>query len=198
LAVLTMEAANVQKIRHERPVEVRTYLEPLLIELCGGRNPLRPQAGDVYRAFESIPADSGATERVQRIVDAFDALEPAVREAASTQLNQLGRADVLAAARIDRTQLSAEQSLRLDAFVARNSAMADIQAARRDRLFLIDCLEDEDSAVRAAALTALREVVGHEIDFDIDAPAEQRATDAQALETQLVAPPPPATSQKTD
>ena len=206
LVVLTMEAADLQQIRHDRPLEVRTYLEPLLTELCDGRNPLRPQAGDVYRAFALIPADYAATERVRRIVEAFDALEPAVRDAASAQLNQLaGRAEVLAAARLDRTELSPEQTLRLDTFLLRNSAMKDIAAARRDRLFLIDCLEDEDSAVRAAALTALREVVGHDIDFDVDAPAEQRATDAEALESQLVAPPPPppapttsATSKNSD
>jgi hypothetical protein len=174
---------------------MRTYLEPMLIEICGGHNPLRPQAGDVYRAFPSIPADSDATQRVQYLVDAFDALEPSAREAASAQLNRLGRAEVLAAARIDRRELSAEQSLRLDAFLVRNSAVTDIPAARRDPLFLIDCLEDEDRAVRAAALDALRHVVDHDIDFDIDAPAEQRADDAAALELQLLAPPKPQKSE---
>ena len=59
-AVLSMEAADLQELRHERPAEVRMYLEPLLMEICGGRNPLRPGAGDVYRAFEAIPADSAA------------------------------------------------------------------------------------------------------------------------------------------
>jgi hypothetical protein len=185
-AVMSMEAADLQHIRHERPVEVRTYLEPLLREICDGRNPLRPGAGDVYRAFESIPADSAALERVKRIVESFDALEPATRDAASAQLNQLGRAEVLAAVRIDRTELSAEQSSRLDAFVARNSTLADIAAARRDPLFLIDCLEDDDRAVRTAALLQLRQAGGgHEVEFDIDAPAEQRAAAAAGLIAQF-------------
>ena len=191
--VLSMEAGDLSQLRRERHEEVRTYLEPMLIEICGGaRNPLRPQAGDVYRAFESIPADSAALERVKRIVDSFDALEPAVREAASVQLNQLGRAEVLAAARLDRTELSAEQSLRLDAFIARHSAVTDIAAARRDPLFLIDCLEDDDRAVRAAALLQLRQTTGQPIEFDLDAPADQRAAAAAALVTQFP-PPRPAT-----
>ena len=187
--VLSMEGSDLQQVRRERYAEVRTYLEPMLVEISGGaRNALRPQAGDVYRAFESIPADSAALERVKRIVDTFDALEPAVREAASQQLNQLGRAEVLAAARLDRTELSAEQSLRLDAFVARHSAVTDIAAARRDVLFLIDCLEDDDRAVRAAALLQLRQTSGPAIEFDLDAPAEQRATAAAALVTPFLPP----------
>jgi hypothetical protein len=183
--VLSMEAGDLQQLRRDRHEEVRKYLEPMLIEICGGgaRNPLRPQAGDVYRVFESIPADSAALERVKRIVDSFDALEPVAREAASRQLNQLGRAEVLAAARLDRTELSAEQSLRLDAFVARHSAVTDIAAARRDALFLIDCLEDDDRAVRAAALLQLRQTTGQPIEFDLDAPADQRAGAAAALVT---------------
>jgi hypothetical protein len=193
--VLSMEAADLAQIRRERPTEVRTYLEPMLIEICGGRNPLHPQAGDVYRAFESIPADSAATERVKRIVDTFDALEPSIREAASAQWNQLGRAEVLAAARLDRTELSAEQSLRLDAFIARHSTVTDIAAARRDPLFLIDCLEDEDRAVRAAALIRLRQTTHQPIDFDIDAPREQRAAAAAALALQFLALPPSRTGE---
>jgi hypothetical protein len=191
--VLSMEAGDLAQLRRDRHGEVRTYLEPMLIEICGGaRNPLRPQAGDVYRAFELIPADSAALERVKRIVDSFDALEPAAREAASQQLNQLGRAEVLAAARLDRTELSAEQSLRLDAFVARHSAVTDIAAGRRDPLFLIDCLEDDDRAVRAAALLQLRQAAGHAIEFDLDATPEQRADAAAALVAQFV-PARPAT-----
>jgi hypothetical protein len=189
-AVVTIEAADLLQLRRERPAEVRTYLEPMLIEICGGRNPLRPQAGDVYRAFPTIPAESAATERVKRIVDLFEALEPAAREAASTQLNQLGRAEVHAAARLDRTDLSMEQSLRLDAFIARHMTVTDVAAARRDPMFLIDCLEDEDRAVRAAALMHLRQTTGQAIDFDLDAPPAQRALAAAALASQLLATPP--------
>jgi hypothetical protein len=186
-AVLSIEGASLPQLRRERPAEVRTYLEPMLIELCDGRNPLRPQAGDVYRAFQSIPADSGALERVRRIVDSFEALEPAAREAASVQLNQLGRAEVLAAARIDRMELSAEQSLRLDAFIARHATVTDVAAALRDPLFLIDCLEDEDRAVRAAALLQLSHLGGgHEVAFDIDAPPDQRAAAAAALASEFL------------
>ena len=194
--VLSMEAGDLQQLRRDRHEEVRKYLEPMLIEICGGggpRNPLRPQAGDVYRVFESIPADSAALERVKRIVDSFDALEPVAREAASQQLNQLGRAEVLAAARLDRTELSAEQSLRLDAFIARHSAVSDITAARRDPMFLIDCLEDDDRAVRAAALLQLRQVSGQAIEFDLDAPPAARADAAAALVMQLL----PATRAAT-
>jgi hypothetical protein len=197
--VLSMEAGDLSRLRRERHEEVRTYLEPMLIEVCGGaRNPLRPQAGDVYRAFESIPADSAALERVKRIVDSFDALEPAAREAASQQLNQLGRAEVLAAVRLDRTELSAEQSLRLDAFVARHSGVSDLGAARRDPLFLVDCLEDDDRAVRAAALLQLRQVTGQAIEFDLDAAPAQRAAAAAALVTQFLPPRPPRPQPSPD
>ena len=180
-APLVLEANDIQQLRHDHPAEVRTYLDAMLGEIGGGSNPLRPQAGDVYRAFDNIPADSATLEQVTRLLEDLDALEPATREAASRRLERLGRAGVLAAARINRTDLSAEQALRLDAFIARNITIADAASARDDPLFLLDCLEDEDRAVRSAALEQLRRVTGRAIDFDIDAPASGRAAAADSL-----------------
>ena len=193
-AGVSMEAADLPQLLRQRPREVRLYLEPMLTEICGGRNPLRPQAGDVYRTFPFIPADSGATEAVNRLVERFDELDPAARAAASAELERLGRPGVLAALRVDRIDLSAEQSLRLDAFVARHTSAPDLDAARRDPLFFVGCLEDEDRAVRAAALAALRETTGREIEFDIDAPALDRAA-AAAEVAELFLPPRPEEQQ---
>ncbi|MEA2734309.1 MAG: hypothetical protein QOE14_760, partial [Humisphaera sp.] len=48
-------------------------------------------------------------------------------------------------------------------------------------------------AVRAAALTALRELTDRPVDFDIDAPAAQRREAAAALLGEFL-PPQPATT----
>jgi hypothetical protein len=100
-------------------------------------------------------------------------------------LDALGRPGVLAAARIDRTDLSGEQMLRIDAFVSRNSTLAAVDSARRDPLFLADCLSDEDRSVRAAALEQLRAVSNLAIEFDVDAPAAERVTAAAAVASQF-------------
>jgi hypothetical protein len=184
--VLSFDATSVTQLRREHPAEVRRYLEPLLSELGGGTNPLRPQPGDVFRALPSVPADSAMLERVRRLVAQFDELEPATRECASRELETTGRAGVLAAARIDRRELSAEQATRLDAFIARHSTMSDVTGATDDRLFLCDCLADDDRAVRAAALDRLRSVVGATVEFDLDATAAQRDEAAATLAVELL------------
>jgi hypothetical protein len=154
--------------------------------LCGGVDPLRPQTGDVYRAFPVIAPDSATFERVRRLVAQFDELEPAARDAASRQLNETGRAGVLAASRIDRADLSAEQALRLDAFVSRNSTRSDVSTVAREPLFLCDCLVDDDRAVRTAALERLREVAGRPVEFDLDGSPATRSDAATTLAGQLL------------
>ena len=187
-----LTAHDVGELSSREPAAVRTYLRPLLSMLTDGRDPLRPRAGDIYRAFETIVPDAVAVEEVERLVEQFDALDPAVRQSASARLESLGRPGVLAAVRFDRAGLSPEQRSRLDGFIARHALrrgdgrLADPSLLRRDLAFLIDCLEDQDNAVRQAALQALRLQTGKPIDFDLDAPPAVRHTAASVLAKTLL------------
>src|SRR5207248_5323440 len=91
---------------------------------------------------------------------------------------------VLAALRIDPSRLTPEQRGRLNAFVERHTLWSDPSEARRDVRFLIDCLELDDPAVRAAALVDLRAVARRDIAFDLDAaPIARRQAAAALLES---------------
>ena len=175
-------AIDLVQLWNEHQPQVRKYLLPLFNEISA-TNLLRPRAGDVYRAFESIAADEAALAKVREVLPMFDADSAAERDAASAKLDQIGPSGVLAAMRIDRTDLSPEQRGRLNAFITRHTLWPDPAAARQDPHFLGDCLEDDDPAVRAAALTALRVLAKREITFDLDAPlASRRAAAAELIE----------------
>lgn len=177
---VSLKAASLIELCEDHPAEVRRILRPLLAAIADGHDPLCPRGGDIYRAFEQIPADPQVSAQLPAIVKAFDALDPAVRESASAELEALGRAGVLAAVRFDRTDLSPEQRSRLDNFVAGHTLrrsdgrLRDADDLRRNKNFLVDCLADDEPAVRAAALAALRERTGRRIEFDLDAPPAQR------------------------
>jgi hypothetical protein len=177
-------AQDLLQLFTEHQVEVRQYLVPLLKEACG-QNPLRPRAGDVYRAFAGVPADPVAVEKLRAVLPNLDADSPAARDAASAKLKALGPAGVLAALRVDRSDLSPEQSARLDAMVDSQSIWPDpAAAARTDPRFLADCLAHDDPAVRGAALTTLRAMMHRELAFDVNAsPAVRERAVAEILDT---------------
>ena len=176
------DAPDLLSLWNDHPKELRQFLLPLLREMTG-KNALAPQPGDVYRAFASIPADEATMQKLTAILPALDAEERKDRELAGKQIEALGPAGVLAAARVDPATLTPEQRGRLEALVNSHSTTADPAAsAKRDPLFLADCLEDPDAKVRTAALEALRTMTGRPIAFDVSAgdPAD-RATAAAAV-----------------
>jgi hypothetical protein len=161
-------AQDLVQLYIEHQVELRNYLLPLLKEVCG-TNPLRPRAGDVYRAFPAIPADPVAVEKLRSVLGDLDAESPAARASAAQKLQSLGESGVHAALCLDRSDLTPEQSARLDALIQRDSIWPDpAAAARADPRFLADCLACEDAAVRAGALKSLRTMMHREVAFDVN------------------------------
>ena len=171
---------SVGHMRSAHPAEVRTYLQPLLDRIAG-RKLLRPGDADIFAAFTSLPADPHVAAEVDEIVEALDAPACPDRQAASARLEEMGRPAVLAACRLDRAQLSYEQRIRVENFLARHSLGLDPAAACTDYIFLCDCLEDEDREIRAAALEALRSAAGKPIPFDLDSTVEDRAAAAARI-----------------
>jgi hypothetical protein len=174
------EAPDLLTLWNEHPAEVRRFLLPLLKEMLDD-NPLRPRAGDVYRAFSTIPADPRATQQLRALLPALDAAGAAEREAASAALAALGPPGVLATARFDRSDLTPEQRNRLDALVLRQSTLNDPAASVNDPWFLADCLDDPDLRVRSAARAALRAATGRPINFDVNDPPAVRARAVENL-----------------
>jgi hypothetical protein len=164
---------------HQR--EVRLYLLPLLRTFAPNENLLRPRAGDVYRVFGDIPADTEMMKKVAALLPDLEADTPAAREAASKRIEALGSPAILALLRMDRGEWTPEQTARLSEIVQRASTLIDPTAWRRDIYFLTDCLDDPDPLVRHAALDAARAVAGREVEFDVDAAPEARLAASQEV-----------------
>ena len=166
--VFTARAHNVQQLRAEHPEEFRKYVLPLLSKVSD-LEWLRPGAADVYDVFSQIPADQQVAQKVAALLPELDSPAYPVRDAASQKLEALGQAGVLAALRIDPAGLTDEQRGRLGQFVAkyRRRDFTDPAAVRKDANFLVDALEYDDPAVRAAARQALEPVLGGPVNFDV-------------------------------
>ena len=179
-----LTAADLDELRRKYPNETCWYLLPVLRQMTG-QPVLRPGGGDVYRVFTDIPADPAVTKQIDQLLPRLAASDAAERDRATVALNDLGRPGALAALRYDLESLIPEQRTRLQTLIARNAPLGieDPAAAAKDPNFLIDCLEDDDPAVRSRAKALLEQALGHKVDYDPAAPAPRRAVAATAIRT---------------
>jgi len=186
-SVLVASALSLRQLQAEHPREVRQYLDPMLFGLTG-RHLLRPGAADVYRVFTAVAPDPQTAKAFEKVVldlesDSFDQ-----RERATKALREMGAPGVLAAVRRDNRDLSPEAKSRIDNFLATHATLTpeELEAAANDPVFLLDCMEDEKVAVRAAAREALEKRLGRKVEFDPSAGEDARAAAVDALRGQLL------------
>jgi len=177
---LSVAAQTLQQLQSEQPDIIRRYVAPALRAVTG-THLLKPGPADVYRLFGRIAPPPRAAKALEGILLGLDAPSYAARERASRDLAALGPAGALAVLRRPQAGLSEEAINRLSTFLAShtNLAIEDLDAARRDPYVLLDCLSDDDPAVRAAAKDALGAVLGAPVAFD---PAADEASRNAALE----------------
>jgi hypothetical protein len=183
--VFSASADSVDQLRRENPEQVRKYLEPPLRKITG-RSLLKPGPADVYAVFENIRPDPAVARLVMRLLIQLDAESFKQREEASQALAKLGPPAVLAVMRLDRSMVSAEVNTRLATFLAAggNSTLDPRQAAK-DPHFLIDCLDDDDPKVRAAAQEALEKMLNQPVTFDLSLTGEERLKAVDGVRKQL-------------
>jgi hypothetical protein len=184
--IFNATAPSLLDLQAQHPEVARIYLAPLLIRLTG-TDVLRPGATDVYRAFPEIPATPQAVQSVKALLPQLDVDSFEQREAASSELSRLGSPGILAVLRLDQAMLTQEQKARCDAFLntQRRREIEDPDKARRDPDFLLEVLNDDDLAVRAAAQKALASLLGHTIDFDAAQTSGQRQAALGKLREQV-------------
>jgi hypothetical protein len=180
--VLRLDGPSFLRLQAEHPEEVHQYLLPLLVRL-GGEQLLRPGGADVYRVFAELPVSPGVAAKVAEILPRLDSDVFSLRDAASHDLAELGARGAQVVLKLDRGLLTFEQNDRLDAFLdtQRRRAIDDPTTMRKDAAFLVDCLEDDDPAVRAAAKGAMEKAMGRKVEFDLEADAGKRAARAEEL-----------------
>ncbi len=197
-SLLNAHASSIGQLRTEHPEEFRKYVLPLL-EKLSDMQWLRPGAADVYAAFPQIPADEQVTRKVRALLPDLDSDAFPIRDAASTQLAALGPPAVLAALRMDWSDLSDEQQSRLLALINdhHRREVLDAATAGKDLNFLADCLEYDDPAVRAAARSAIEQALGQPVGFDVQSTGEARTDEVDAVRKQIAQAPFPETQPST-
>ena len=184
--ILSVNSVDLFRLRSEQPEALRRFLLPALGKLTD-QPILRPGASDVYRLFSQIPADPKVTARLLALLPGLTSEESEARDRATKDLFALGRAGALAAMRFDPELLVPEQATRLGELIMAHSRMTleDPAEAAKDVYFLIDCLEDEERAVRLAASEALEKMLSRKIGFDADGAVSVRRAFAEALRARV-------------
>jgi hypothetical protein len=184
---LRLEGPSFLHLQAEHPQEVHQYLMPLLVRL-GGEHMLRPGGADVYRVFSELPAPAAMAAKVRELLPRLDSAVFSERDAASRELSELGARGAQVVLKLERSLLTFEQNDRLDAFLdtqRRRAIDGDPASMRKDTAFLVDCLEDEDPAVRGAAKEALEKALGRRVEFVVNADRGKRAAGAEELREEM-------------
>jgi hypothetical protein len=184
--ILSANSADLFALRKDHPEVLRKFLLPALGKLT--EQPiLRPGASDAYRVFTQIPADPKITARLLALLPGLTSEESEARDRATKELFALGRAGALAAIRFDPELLVPEQATRLGELIMAHSRMTleDPAEAAKDVYFLIDCLEDQERAVRVAAAEALEKLLSRKIGFDADGAVSVRRAFAETLRARV-------------
>jgi hypothetical protein len=141
------------------PSDVNQYLRPIFRTLRQEQVVFRPDEHWAYQALEElIPIDPAIPPKVEAAVKELDADSYAEREAAMVRLRALGAAAAVELMRDPPRNLTPEQSVRVDAFLApfHPLPVEQIKRLRADPDFLLDCQFCSDAQIRRAAAEQFR------------------------------------------
>jgi hypothetical protein len=186
---LMLTAESFETLRQKHPQEVAEYLEPIFRDL-GADAVLAVDPRAAWQVFaDRFMPGAELSSQIETVVAQLDAETFQQREAASEALERMGQPAALVLMQMDRARLSPEQNSRIDAFLTpyRPLSPEDKQRLRDNTDFLLNMLLMEDRQLRQAAFDRLRALHGEAFEFEIDAAAEERATQVQRAREQLSA-----------
>lgn len=188
LGSVTISEPDFVSLRRLHPRETEHWLRPLFQDLRQ-EAAMAPDPMTIWEVLaDEWPVDPNVAEQVRTELQALDDADFHRRDAAVNRLARLGREAALAAARLDRHGLDAEQNLRLDALMARFAPvpLPEARRLRGDLAFLLDCLYSEDPLARRLASERLRQVTGVPIPFDSELSSEARGAAVRMLRQKLL------------
>lgn len=183
-------ASSFTALRTEHPLEFEQYVRPTFRALRQDPIVLGVDPRMAWQVLGDTVKPSGdIAAKVSSVLAQLNADDFAARAAAAKQLDSLGEPAALYLMSVDRSALTPEQKARCDKFLAGYRPLTEQQVRdfRGNVNFLLDCLYSDDPALRSAALDHLRAAVGHDVQFDLDAPPPQRVAAIAALRQRLVA-----------
>jgi hypothetical protein len=187
---LELSASSFAELRQRYPREVEQYFRPILREFGQDH---RIFAVDERVAWQVLGADvepdPKSAEQVKAVLAQFDSDDFRTREAALGELKKLGQPAALVFARMDRSNLSPEQTAGVDEFLAEYLPLSkeDVARLKASPDFLLDALASEDATLRHLALAQLNHVATTNIDFDPNASPAARAAQLQRLRATIAA-----------
>lgn len=191
----TFSADDLDALIYQHPVEVEKYLRPLLREIRQDDRVLGLNENAAWQVL--APLYKPSTElaaKINALVAQFKSDDFAVRAQVAKDLKSLGGPAAAYLLNHNRQGRTEEQSARIDEFLHGFRLLTDSQAEAnlRNPDFLIDCLGSENRELRAMALAQLSTVIGHSVQFNINASADDRAAAIERLR-QLISPIAPPT-----
>ena len=197
---LKLSAPNIIELRRLYPQETAEYLQPIFRDLGQDATVFAIDPRLAWQVFaDAYKPDDAVKAKVDAIVPKLDSDDFAQREDALANLQKLGQQAALYLMNADRSTFSAEQNSLIDTFLAEYQpvSQAEAQKLRTNVGFLLDCLYSDDQTIRTRALSALEEVAGQKLTFDVTAPAVDRLAAITKIRDTLLGPP-PATTQPAE
>jgi hypothetical protein len=185
---VALSAATLSDLRYRYPFECEEYLRPMFREFHQEAAVFSVEDRIAWQVMASdwiAPPD--LAQQVEPLVGQLNSSDFSRREQAQASLHQIGEPAALFLHFADRKDWSAEQSARIRKFLAEFFVLTDGQVTKLTRNvdFLLDCLVNDDPALRAAALKHLDRVLGRQIEYKLDQPLEDRLQAVERLRRQL-------------
>ena len=150
------------------PRETTQYLRPIIEAFAP--QPQLFQVDDKLGCFvfpEAYQPDLDVRQQILQLVQKLDADDFRQREEATAQLQKMGAPALVILQNLDRKQLTAEQSSRLDTVLSQIKPpyACNPTLLRSENGFLLDCLLSANPLLRKAALHQLQQNTGRQIQF---------------------------------
>jgi len=182
------DISDLLQIKTSYPQAWSHYCAPLLRRLGAGHLLHRHPAADVYRVFDRIEPGAEIAQRVDDLISSLGSASFADRSGAGDALQQMGRNAILPLLRTDFATLSPEQTDRVHRLVFADDwqpIALDPAAATKSLGVMLDCLDDDDPDVRAAAKQAVEKLIAMPLTVQLPADSHLRGIMVDALCDQL-------------
>jgi len=186
------EADNFWALMLLAPTDTQEHLLPVLLKLRPGW-PLAETADGIEEALVQLAGSESRPDRRrwEELVGQLGSRSFQQRRSAERRLREVGPAVLAYLKSIPLEQLDAERRTRIERLLEALSSSTDDTPGRvamwliDDPLIWTSVLESEDAAHRAVAKEQLQQLLDREIGFDVDADADVRREQIDALRAAL-------------
>jgi hypothetical protein len=184
---INIETSDFFVLLNNYPDECHLWLRPLLREI-DQENVMAPDPMIVWQVFsDQWKSDVKIQRQIKELILQLDDDDYRIRENATLSLEKFGRDGALVIMYLNRQNMTNEQRARIDRILSNYIYLTptEIIYHRRDLVFLIDCLYCNDSLLRKAAFSLIKEWTNTNIQFDVNSNEETRAEKIAFLRKEL-------------